>query len=113
MSSSVRLNLAVIAHGDDPQNPEHGYYTMPVDAETPEGANREIGLVGDGETVVEVHKVVLKDEEHEHLATTFESLEGLNGLSDEPRVTDLLMRFFTLGYEARKRIEGRQGVAMV
>jgi len=56
-----------------------------------------------GDKIVAMREVVIKDEIIANIrypyATTLKALLALNDLSDEPRVRDLLMRIFTLGFE--------------
>ena len=63
---------------------------------------------GEEDTVFEVCKFSLDDGEFP-IATTYEVVCGLDGLSDEPRVHDLLHAMFLKGFNAGEK-RAKEGV---
>lgn len=99
--NEVRFNLCVVRQAEVDHESGLQHWCEPVDTLSKEDAHKqwEVGST-EGSEVVAVCEIVLSNEDHRPYAETYEAVNALNALSDEPRVQDLLTRIFTLGFEA-------------
>jgi hypothetical protein len=102
--NQVRFNLCVVREKEVNSTTGLQHWCEPCETLSKEDAHTqwEVGS-NEGDEVVAMCEVVFSDEDNRPYAETYEALNALNALSDEPRVQDLLTRIFTLGFEAGLR----------
>jgi len=111
--SEVHVNLMVVKSKDASPSSGLNLWVEPCDTLSEKDALEQWEVnTKAGDTIVAMYELVLRDEMVAGIgcpfATTYAALEGLNVLCEEPRVKDLLMRIFALGFKAGSETKAHQ-----
>ena len=100
-TDQVRFNLCVVRETELNTTTGLHHWCEPCESLNKEEAAQQWEVGSSADEVVAVCEVVLKDEGNDRpYAQTYEAINALNAICEEPRVQDLLTRIFTLGFEA-------------